>query len=61
MRESDSPCTEDEVFNYKSIRRLGKPDTNPKHPIRLIMNNENEKDQIMKNLNKLKNTKDLRK
>ena len=67
MRESDSPCTEDEVFvkslleaidvkvNYKSIRRLGKPDTNPKRPIKLIMNNENEKDQIMKNLNKLKN------
>ena len=65
MRESDSPRTEDEVFakslleaidvkvNYKSIRRLGKPDINPKRPIKLIMNNEN--DQIMKNLNKLKN------
>ena len=67
MRESDSTRTEDEVFvkslleaidvkvNYKSIQRLGKPDTNPKRPIKLIMNNENEKDQIMKNLNKLKN------
>ena len=44
MRESDSSRTEDEVFvkslleaidvkvNYKSIRSLVKPDTNPKRP-----------------------------
>ena len=58
--ESDSPGKEDKVFvtsfleaidvkvKYKTIMRLGKPESNSKRPIKVVMNNEREKDKIIK-------------
>ena len=45
---------------YKSIYRLGKPDPNRKRPIKIVMNNEEKKQQIIESLKNLKNKEGFR-
>ena len=42
------------TMSHKSVYRLGKPDTSKKRPIKLVMNNEVDKQNVMNNLKNLK-------
>ena len=42
------------TMSHKSVYRLGKPDTSKKRPIKLVMNNEVDKQNVMINLKNLK-------
>ena len=46
--------------NFRSVHRIGKPETGKNRPIKVIMNNEEDKNVIMRNLTNLKNQADYK-